>query len=249
MPKLFSTLNLKSISLKNRIVMSPMCQYSAHEGFANDWHLVHYGSRAVGGVAAIIQEATAVSPQGRISYKDLGLWNDEHMMELSKIVDFIHKQGVLAGIQLSHAGRKGGTAIPWKPNEKLEEGYSTWKTVAPSPIPFSNSSSTPQELSSDEIKIIINDFKEAAQRAIKSGYDIIELHAAHGYLIDEFLSPLSNKRTDEFGGSFENRIRFLLDIIEAIQTIIPQHVSLWVRISATDWVEGGWTLEESVELS
>lgn len=249
MPKLFSSLDLRSISLKNRIIMSPMCQYSAQDGFANEWHFVHYGSRAVGGVAAIIQEATAVSPQGRITFHDLGLWKDEHMIELNKIVNFIHKQNVLAGIQLSHAGRKGGSSIPWMTDKKLVEGYSTWKVVAPSSIAFENNSEPPHELSLDEIKIIINDFKESAERSVKIGYDIIELHAAHGYLIHQFLSPLSNTRTDEYGGNFENRIRLLLDIIKVLQNIIPKHVSLWVRISATDWVEGGWTLEESIKLS
>ncbi|MDR1876460.1 MAG: NADPH dehydrogenase NamA [Flavobacteriaceae bacterium] len=248
MSKLFTPLQLESITLKNKVVMSPMCQYSAHDGFANDWHLVHYGSRAVGGVAAIIQEATAVSPQGRISYRDLGIWKDEHIPELNKIVRFIQKQNSLAGIQLAHAGRKASVPIPWNPDEKLEEAYSKWSTVAPSPVPFDKNYQTPKELSVDEIRIIVEDFKEAAERAVKAGYDIIEIHAAHGYLIHQFLSPLSNKRTDEYGGSFQNRIRLLTDITEIIKINLPKHVSLWVRISATDWVDGGWSVEESVEL-
>ncbi len=249
MSKLFTSLSLRNITLKNRIVMSPMCQYSAHDGFANNWHLVHYGTRAIGGVAAIVQEATAVSPQGRISYQDLGIWKDEHILELSKIVDFVHKQGALMGIQLAHAGRKAATAVPWKPEEELKEGFSSWPVVAPSPIPFDDKSKKPKELLPDEIKIIIRDFKEAASRAVKAGYDFVEIHAAHGYLIHEFLSPISNKRTDEYGGGFQNRIRLLLEIVESVKTILSETRSLWVRISATDWVEGGWSVEESVELS
>ncbi len=229
--------------------MSPMCQYSAHDGFANDWHLIHYGTRAIGGVSAIIQEATAVSPQGRISYRDLGIWRDEHILELSKIVNFIHKQNTLAGIQLAHAGRKAATKIPWKPEEKLEEGFSSWHIIAPSPIPFDDASQKPKELSKDEIKIIIQDFKEAARRAIMAGYDFIEIHSAHGYLIHQFFSPISNKRTDEYGGEFQNRIRLLLEIVDSVKTIFPESMSLWVRISATDWVDGGWSVEESVKLS
>ena len=249
MSKLFTPLQLGNIILKNRVVMSPMCQYSAHDGFANNWHLVHYGARAVGGVGAIIQEATAVSPQGRITYKDLGIWKDEHIIELSKIVHFIHKNNCLAGIQLAHAGRKASTPIPWNPTEKLEEGYSKWAIVSPSPIPFNINYQIPRELSVDEIYIIINDFKEGAERAVKAGYDIIEIHAAHGYLIHEFLSPLSNQRKDDYGGNFQNRIRFLLRIIESIKKIIPKKVSLWVRISATDWEEDGWSVDESTELA
>ncbi|MGM5631055.1 NADPH dehydrogenase NamA [Apibacter raozihei] len=249
MSKLFSSLNLKNNILKNRIVMSPMCQYSSHDGFANEWHFVHYGSRAVGGVAAVIQEATAVSPQGRITYKDLGIWKDEHMLELNKIVNFIHNQNSLAGIQLAHAGRKASTTIPWMPDEKLEEGYSQWPVVAPSAIAFDSDSLVPKELSIDEINIIITDFKEAASRAAKAGYDIIEIHAAHGYLIHEFLSPLSNQRKDIYGGEFKNRIRFLLEIVEACKEVLHNHNSLWVRISATDWAEGGWSIDESIELA
>lgn len=249
MSKLFQPLNLENNILKNRIVMSPMCQYFGRDGFANDWHLVHYGSRAVGGVSAIIQEATAVSPQGRITYKDLGIWKDEHILKLSKIVQSIHDNKCLAGIQLAHAGRKASTSVPWLPNEKLEDGYSKWAIVAPSSIPFDIHSQKPKELSVDEINIIINDFREGAERAVKAGYDIIEIHAAHGFLIHEFLSPLSNLRKDDYGGNFPNRIRLLIRIIESIKQIIPKKVSLWVRISATDWEEGGWTVDESIELA
>lgn len=249
MSKLFQPLNLESNILKNRIVMSPMCQYSARDGFANDWHLIHYGSRAVGGVSAIIQEATAVSPQGRITYKDLGIWKDEHILKLSKIVQFVHDNKCLMGIQLAHAGRKASTSVPWFTDEKIEDGYNKWAIVAPSSIPFDIKSQKPKELSVDEINIIINDFREGAERAVKAGYDIIEIHAAHGYLIHEFLSPLSNLRKDDYGGNFQNRIRLLVRIIESIKQIIPKKVSLWIRISATDWKEGGWTMDESVELA
>lgn len=249
MSKLFKPLPLEGNTLKNRIIMSPMCQYSAHDGFANNWHLIHYGTRAVGGVAAIIQEASAVSPQGRITYKDLGIWKDEHILKLSEIVQSIHDNNCLAGIQLAHAGRKASTPIPWLHNEKLDEGYKKWPIVAPSPVPFDGNSQKPRELSIDEINIIINDFKEGAERALKAGYDIIEIHAAHGYLIHEFLSPLSNVRKDDYGGNFQNRIRFLVRIIEAIKQILPKRISLWVRISATDWIEGGWSVDESVELA
>ncbi|TWP23309.1 NADPH dehydrogenase NamA [Apibacter muscae] len=249
MPKLLSPLNLNQISLKNRIVMSPMCQYSSDDGFANDWHFVHYSSRAVGGVSAIIQEATAISPKGRISYKDLGLWKDEHMHNLNKIVDFLHKQNCLAGIQLSHAGRKASTPVPWNPKENLKLNNNYWESVAPSPIPFNSDSDIPKELTIQEINKIIQEFKEAAHRADKIGYDIVEIHAAHGYLIHQFLSPLSNKRTDDYGGNFNNRIQFLLEIISEVKNVLSKKVSLWVRISATDWIEEGWSNEDSIQLS
>ena len=213
--------------------MPPMCQYSAHDGFANDWHLVHYGTRAVGQAALLIQEATAVAPNGRITDGDLGIWHDDYILNLAKITDFIHRHGALAGIQLAHAGRKSEVK----------------GSVAPSALQFDETYQTPKELTRDEIKTIVNAFKEAAKRAAEANYDVFEIHAAHGYLIHEFLSPLTNLRTDEYGGSFENRIRLLIEIVEAINSVKPDKISLWVRISATDWAEtGGWDLNQSVEL-
>lgn len=249
MSLLFSPLTIKSITLRNRIVVSPMCQYSSTDGFATDWHLVHLGSRAVGGAGLIIQEATAVLPEGRISYGDAGIWKDEHIDKLQQIVSFIHQQGAVAGIQLAHAGRKASCETPWKGGRQIQSGENSWQTVAPSPIAFHTSEKPPKELSTDEIKDIIAAFKAAAVRATKAGYKLIEIHAAHGYLINQFLSPLSNTRTDEYGGSFENRTRFLLQVIDEIKTVWPADLPIFVRISATDWAEGGWTIEDSVQLA
>jgi 2,4-dienoyl-CoA reductase-like NADH-dependent reductase (Old Yellow Enzyme family) len=245
MSNLFQELKIKDLTLKNRIAVPPMCQYSAQEdGVATDWHLAHYGSFAVGQSAVVIQEATAVTAQGRITRLDLGLWSDAHIAPLKRVVDFVHEQNCLFGVQLAHAGRKASSKVEWE-NEILHP----WQVVAPSAIAFDEHSQTPKELTKDEIKTLVNDFKSAAKRAIDAGYDILELHAAHGYLIHEFLSPLSNHRTDEYGGSFENRIRFLVEIVEAINPLLTSKISLWVRISATDWAEqGGWDLEQSVEL-
>ena len=249
MSHLFSPLALKSVTLKNRIVVSPMCQYSCVDGFASDWHLVHLGSRAIGGAALIIQEATAVSAAGRITYADLGIWKDEHINKLSSIVAFIHQNGAVAGLQLAHAGRKASCEVPWKGGKQLQSGEHAWQTVAPSAIPFYETDIIPHALTITEIETVIDDFKQAAIRAIKAGYQLIEIHAAHGYLINEFLSPLSNHRTDKYGGSFENRIRFLLEIIDAVQTVWPADLPLFVRISASDWTEGGWTIDDSVKLA
>lgn len=246
---LFSTLNIKSITLKNRIVVSPMCQYSSDEGYANDWHLVHLGSRAVGGAALIFTEAAAISPEGRISPDDLGIWTDDHIQMLKRMTDFIHQQGSIAGIQLAHAGRKASTQSPWKGGKQIKEQDGGWKTVAPSEIPFHNTDEKPRALSSEELLKVKSDFKAAAKRALDAGFKVIELHAAHGYLLHQFLSPLSNQRTDEYGGSFENRIRLLLEVIENVQEVWPATHPLFIRISATDWAEGGWTPEESVLLS
>ena len=247
--KLLSPLTIKEITLKNRITISPMCQYSAVDGFANDWHLVHYGSRAVGGAALIIQEATAVSPEGRITPADLGLYNNEHIEKLQSITAFIHKQGAIAGIQLAHAGRKASCATPSEGSKQLKEDEGGWMTVSSSEIAFNPEDTAPQALDENGIMKVVADFKTAAQRAFQSGYQLIEIHAAHGYLIHQFLSPLSNKRTDNYGGSFENRIRLLLEIVKEVQTEWPQNLPLFVRISATDWVEGGWNIDEAVELS
>ncbi len=249
MSKLLSPLTIKDVVFRNRIVISPMCQYSAVDGFANDWHLVHLGSRAVGGAALIIQEATAVSAEGRITPADLGLYQEEHMEKLRSITTFIHQQGAVAGIQLAHAGRKASCALPWNGGRQLQGKVGGWTTVAPSALAFNPEDETPAALDADGIHKIITDFKTAAQRAMQSGYKLAEIHAAHGYLIHQFLSPLSNHRTDNYGGSFENRIRLLLEIVEAVQKVWPQNLPLFVRISATDWAEGGWDIGEAVQLS
>lgn len=249
MAHLFSPLTIKSITLKNRIVVSPMCQYSAEDGFANDWHLVHLGSRAVGGAALVISEATAVSPEGRISPADLGIWKDEHIDFLKRITSFIDAQGSVAGIQLAHAGRKSSIQVSWKGGENLTPQNGGWKTYAPSAVAFKEGDLIPEELSKEAIQRIVLDFQLAAARALKAGFKVVELHGAHGYLIHEFLSPKSNFRKDEYGGSFENRIRFLMEIIDSVKKVWPSDLPLFVRISATDWVEDGWNASDSVQLS
>lgn len=246
---LFSPLQIKNINLKNRLVVSPMCQYSATDGFANDWHLVHLGSRAIGGAALVIQEATAVSAEGRISAGDLGLWKDEHISILKRITGFIHANGSVAGIQLAHAGRKSSTDLPWKTGKQIKTEQGGWVALAPSAIPFNEGDDAPEALDLEGIRKVKADFRSATIRALEAGYKLVEIHAAHGYLIHQFLSPLSNQRTDQYGGSFENRIRFMLEILETVQEVWPKQNPLFVRISATDWVEGGWTAEESVKLS
>jgi 2,4-dienoyl-CoA reductase-like NADH-dependent reductase (Old Yellow Enzyme family) len=247
--KLFSPLTIKGVTFRNRLAMSPMCQYSATDGFASDWHLVHYGSRAVGGSGLIMQEATAVLPEGRITPDDLGLYREEHIEMLQRITAFIHQQGAVAGIQLAHAGRKAGCAIPWKGGKQLSENEGGWKTVAPSVIPFNTEDNMPQELDQNGINNVKASFKLASTRAIQAGYNILEIHAAHGYLIHQFLSPLSNHRTDHYGGPFENRIRLLLEIVNAVKSVWPENLPLFVRISATDWWEGGWNIEEALQLA
>lgn len=249
MSKLFNPLQIKGLTINNRIVMSPMCQYSAVDGFANDWHYVHYVTRAVGGAGAIIQEATAVVPEGRISYGDLGIWKDEQIEAYKKITDAIKKYGTVPGIQLAHAGRKASCDLAFYGGDQIKEGENAWTTVAPSAIPFLPTDIPPTALSLKEIDDVVKSFKDAAIRSIEAGYKIIEIHAAHGYLIHEFFSPLTNVRKDNYGESFENRTRILFDIIDAITPLITNDLSLWVRISATDWVEGGWDLNQSVELS
>ncbi|EJL63073.1 NADH:flavin oxidoreductase/NADH oxidase [Flavobacterium sp. CF136] len=247
---LFSPLTIKKITLKNRIVISPMCQYSAVDGFANDWHLVHLGSRASGGAGLIIQEATAVSPEARISPADLGIWKDEHIQKLKIINEFIISQNSIPGIQLAHAGRKASVSAPWLGNKKLDKSNIGWQTVAPSAIAYQEDEPfLPEALDKNGIQKVISDFKAAAKRAVEAGYQVMEIHAAHGYLLHQFLSPLTNLRIDDYGGSFENRIRFTLEITEAVQSEWPSDLPLFVRISATDWAEGGWNPEESVKLS
>jgi 2,4-dienoyl-CoA reductase-like NADH-dependent reductase (Old Yellow Enzyme family) len=247
---LFSPLSIKKITLKNRIVISPMCQYSAVDGFANDWHLVHLGSRASGGVGLIIQEATAVSPEARISPSDLGIWKDEHIEKLKTINEFIVSQNAIPGIQLAHAGRKASVSVPWEGNKKLDFAQGGWQTVSSSAIPYHEGEPfLPTALDRSGIQKVVADFKAATKRALEAGFQVVEIHGAHGYLLHQFLSPLTNDRTDEYGGSFENRIRFTLEIVEAVQSEWPSDLPLFVRISATDWAEGGWNPEESVQLS
>lgn len=249
MAQLFTPITFRSITLKNRIVVSPMCEYSSEDGFANDWHLVHLGSRAVGGAGLIISEATAVTPNGRIAAADLGIWKDEHIDYLRKITDFIKANGSVAGIQLAHAGRKASHSEPWNGGSEVSVKQGGWQTVAPSPIPFVAGETAPLELTKEAIADLILAFREAAVRALKAGFQVIEIHAAHGYLINEFMSPLTNKRTDEYGGSFENRTRLFLEVVAAIREVWPAELPLFVRISASDWMEGGWTIEDSEQLA
>ncbi|KGE15106.1 NADH:flavin oxidoreductase/NADH oxidase [Sphingobacterium deserti] len=246
---LFEKFPLSRITLPNRLVVSPMCQYSGQDGFANDWHLVHLGQFAIGKAGAVIQEATAVVPEGRISFWDLGIWKDEHIEKYQQITAFIKSQGSVPGIQLAHAGRKASDNKPWQGRTQFapDTEYG-WQTVAPSAIPFHEKDHTPIALELTAIQALVERFREAAERAIKAGYEIIEIHAAHGYLIHQFLSPLVNQRTDEYGGSFENRIRFLLEVVDAVAQVATEQ-SLWVRISASDWADGGWDIEQSVALT
>jgi 2,4-dienoyl-CoA reductase-like NADH-dependent reductase (Old Yellow Enzyme family) len=246
---LFQPLKIRDIELKNRIVVSPMCQYSSDDGFANDWHFVHLGTRAVGGAALVVTEATAVTPEGRISPYDLGIWKDEHVEQLKRITTFIEQQNAIPGIQLAHAGRKASKSQPWTGDKLIPLNAGGWKTVAPSPISFDEGYDHPHELSISEIEEIIDAFAAAAVRALMAGFKVIEIHAAHGYLINEFLSPLSNERTDSYGGSFEKRIRFLLEIVAAIREVWPKAYPLFVRISASDWHESGWQIEDSIKLA
>lgn len=248
-PYLFTPLKIKDVKLKNRIAVSPMCMYSSKDGFSNHWHLVHLGSRAVGGAGLIVTESTAVSPEGRISPDDLGIWKDEHIEGLGEIVDFVTTQGAVIGIQLGHAGRKASTSSPWKGKDFLRPDQGGWQTLAPSAIPFNSTDNTPQAMELSDINKVINDFKKAAQRALKAGFKVAEIHAAHGYLLHQFLSPLSNQRTDQYGGSFENRIRLVLEVTQAVRKVWPENLPLLVRLSATDWAEGGWDAEQTVALT
>jgi 2,4-dienoyl-CoA reductase-like NADH-dependent reductase (Old Yellow Enzyme family) len=248
MPQLFDSLTQRNVTFPNRIAVSPMCQYSSEDRFANDWHLVHLASRAVGGAGLVMTEAAAIEPQGRITPQDLGIWKDAHLEKLAQIVELIHRNGAVSGIQLAHAGRKASTATPWNNGVVLSEDEEGWATVAPSAIPFEAESLAPNELSVAEIRALTENFANAARSALEAGFKIIEIHAAHGYLLHEFLSPLSNHREDSYGGSFENRIRFLCEVVEAVRDAISDGTPVWVRISAIDWVENGWTIEQSVAL-
>jgi 2,4-dienoyl-CoA reductase-like NADH-dependent reductase (Old Yellow Enzyme family) len=248
--QLFSPFEIRGVKLRNRVVVSPMCEYSCEDGFANDWHLVHLGSRAVGGAALVIAEATGVEARGRISPQDLGLWKDEQIEPLARIVKFVHSQGAAAGIQLAHAGRKASTHVPWEQRgSQIPVAEGGWVPVAPSPIPFREGDMMPHELTRADIREIIEAFAATARRAVRAGFDVIEIHGAHGYLIHEFLSPLANRRSDEYGGSFENRIRFATEVVKSVRATIPESMPLFMRISASDWVEGGWTLDDSVKLA
>lgn len=247
---LFSPLQLRDLQFRNRIVVSPMCQYSSEDGFANDWHLVHLGSRAVGGAALVFTEAAAVLPEGRISPEDLGIWKDAHLEMLARIFHFIEAQGAVPAMQLAHAGRKASTSAPWKGGKPLGTNEGGWSPIlAPSPLPFNEGYQVPQELDRAGIQEITDAFAQAAMRALIAGARVVEIHAAHGYLLHSFLSPLSNQRSDEYGGSFANRTRFLCATVAAVRQAWPEKYPLFVRISSSDWTEGGWTGEDSVALA
>jgi len=251
MAHLFDSLAIRDIQFANRVFVSPMCQYSSDDGFANDWHFVHLGSRAVGGAGLVLTEATAVLPEARISPQDLGIWNDDHIEPLARIVRFIHEQGSVAGMQLAHAGRKASTYRPWESQHgAVSEGDGGWtNVVAPSGVAFAPDYPMPRELSVNGIEETVAGFAHAAVRACEAGFRVVEIHAAHGYLIHEFLSPLSNKRTDAYGGSFENRTRILREIVSAVRRVWPEGAPVFVRISATDWVDGGWDIQQSIQLA
>jgi 2,4-dienoyl-CoA reductase-like NADH-dependent reductase (Old Yellow Enzyme family) len=250
MAHLFETLKLRGVQLANRIAVSPMCQYSCHDGMANDWHFVHLATRAVGGAALVFTEATAVTPEGRISPRDLGLWSDRHAEPLERIVRFMHEQGSLAGIQLAHAGRKASTCVPWEGHGMVGESEGGWaRVIAPSALAFSDDYPQPQALNVREIQEIVRAFGDAARRAAQAGFDVVEIHSAHGYLLHEFLSPHANHREDAYGGSFENRTRLAREVVEAVRRAWPETRPLFLRISSTDWIAGGWDIEQSVELA
>ena len=249
MAHIFDPLSIRGITLQNRIAVSPMCQYSSEDGFANDWHLVHLGSRAVGGASLVFTEASAVTAEGRITAEDLGIYKDAHVEFLSRIVRFLKSQGTVPGMQLAHAGRKASTQVPWVGPSKVSVEDGGWVPVAPSAVAFSDTYPMPRALAKEEIRGIEDAFAAAARRALEAGFLVLEIHAAHGYLAHEFFSPLSNLRTDDYGGSFENRTRIGREIVSAVRKVWPDHLPLFIRISATDWKEGGWDLDQSVELA
>ena len=246
---LFTPLTIREVTFRNRIAVSPMCQYSSEDGFASDWHLVHLGSRAVGGAALVMTEASAVEARGRISPQDLGIWKDEHIEFLARIARFLRQHGAVPGIQIAHAGRKASTRRPWEGGGRIDPAEGGWQPVAPSAIPFHPGDPAPAALSREEIHAIAKAFADAAARALAAGFQVVEIHGAHGYLMHEFLSPLSNRRGDEYGGSLENRQRFALETAAAVRAVWPDRLPLFHRISATDWAEGGWMPEDSVELA
>ncbi len=247
MSQLFSPLQLREVTIPNRIFVSPMCQYSSADGRPNDWHLVHLGSRAVGGAGLVMTEATAVSQEGRISPDDLGIWSDAHTEAYAPLVSFINTQGAVAGIQLAHAGRKASVEAPWLGGRSLTSENRGWQPLAPSPLAFSANHPQPRQLTVQDLDLIHDQFAAAAQRSLKAGFQVVELHAAHGYLLHQFLSPLTNRRTDEFGGTLENRMRFPLRVARTIRDIWPENLPMFVRLSVTDWVKGGWDLEQSID--
>jgi 2,4-dienoyl-CoA reductase-like NADH-dependent reductase (Old Yellow Enzyme family) len=250
MTHLFDSLAIRDVSFANRVFVSPMCQYSSNDGYVNDWHFVHLGSRAIGGAGLVLTEATAVLPNGRISPQDLGIWMDDHIEPLARIVRFIHRQGTVAGMQLAHAGRKASTYWPWSGHGKIPESNGGWNNVVgPSALAFADDYSLPQALSIEGIKNIVSAFAAAARRACEAGFRVIEIHAAHGYLIHEFLSPHSNQRTVAYGGSFENRTRILRETVTAVRGSWPERAPLFVRISTADWIDGDWDIQQSVELA
>ena len=245
--KLFSPFQLRQKKFKNRIFVSPMCQYSSEDGMPNDWHLVHLGSRAVGGAALVTVEATAVSPEGRISPWDSGIWSDKHAGAFQRITAFVKAQGCIPGIQLAHAGRKASIDVPWRGDEPLTPDKGGWQPIAPSSIPFQDRSPVPAELTLQDVEKVVSQFRAAAQRSLQAGFEVLELHMAHGYLLHEFLSPLSNRRKDDFGGPLENRERFPLKVAAKVREVWPESLPLFVRISCTDWAEGGWDLGQSID--
>jgi 2,4-dienoyl-CoA reductase-like NADH-dependent reductase (Old Yellow Enzyme family) len=249
MSALFSPFTLKSITFRNRIFVSPMCQYSSLEGIPTDWHLVHLGSRAVGGAGLVMAEATSVSPEGRISPEDTGIWSDAHAEAFRPIASFIRKQGAMAGIQLAHAGRKGSCSAPWLGGGPLGPGEGGWQPLAPSAIPFETGHPLPEAMNLEDMDQVEAQFRTATRRAATAGFQVVELHMAHGYLLHEFLSPLANLRTDDYGGDLKNRLRFPLRVARAVREEWPAELPLFVRISAVDWMEGGWDLEQSVVLA
>ena len=249
MSVLFTPLQLRETTLRNRIAVSPMCQYSAREGLPAAWHLVHLGSRAVGGAGLVLTEATAVSPEGRISPGDTGIWSDAHAEAWAPIARFVAEQGVVAGLQLAHAGRKASTDAPWRGGRPLGAEAGGWPTVGPSPLPFADGHPVPRELSTDDLSGIVGAFRDGARRAARAGFEMVEIHMAHGYLLHQFLSPLSNRRTDEYGGSLDNRMRLPLEVTRAVREAFPVERPVLARTSVTDWVEGGWDLEQSIVLA
>ena len=249
MSVLFSPLKIRDIEFKNRIAVSPMCQYSSEDGMPKDWHFIHLGSRAVGGAALVLTEATAVSPEGRISPDDAGIWNDKQAEAYQRITEFISSQNSVPGIQLAHAGRKASTYSPWKGKGAVDIQDGGWQTIAPSAVPFAGNYPHPKEMSAGDIQMVINQFKSAAVRSLRAGFKVIELHFAHGYLVHEFFSPLSNLREDNYGGSLENRCRIAIEITKAVRETVPENHPLFVRISSSDWVDNGWDIEQSVQIA
>ena len=249
MSKLFAPFKLRSVEFRNRVFMSPMCQYCAQDGIPDDWHLVHLGSRAVGGAGQVMVEATAISPEGRITNGDLGIWSDTHMEAFRRITAFVEAQGCVPAIQIAHAGRKASTDVPWQGGMPLSPDKGGWQPLGPSPIAFDGESTVPRELTTEDLKVLVSHYKDATHRCLQAGFKVVEIHMAHGYLLHEFLSPLSNQKTDEYGGSLENRMRFPLWVAKAVREVWSGELPLFARLSCTDWVDGGWDLPQSIELS